>query len=128
MNRISVGTSYMLLDTCRRTGRRSRASRPTCDLADSAREAARDAVVGVVYRGAEVLETHDARQRDERDEKRVLDQVLALVFANEPSDEILHDSDPLLDRSYRIPAGDHLTSGIARPARILLVSRPRERR
>src|SRR6185503_1289256 len=53
-------------------------------------EAGRDAVVRLVDRGAQLLQSDDACQRDERDEQRVLDQILALVLTHEPSDEMLH--------------------------------------
>src|SRR6476469_4204756 len=53
-------------------------------LADRAREAGRDAPVGRVDRGAQLLQADDAGQRDECDEQRVLHEILALVLTHEP--------------------------------------------
>ena len=36
----------------------------------------------------------DAEQRDERDQQRVLNQILSFIFANEPNEQFLHVPSP----------------------------------
>ena len=60
-------------------------------LGDHAAEAARDAVVGVVDRRAEVYQPENAGEGDERNQQRVLDQVLAVLIVEERGNGIHHD-------------------------------------
>jgi hypothetical protein len=68
------------------------ASRAFCPRPVSLRsglEARRDALVSVIDRRPELLHTHDAGERDKRDQQGVLDQVLALVFVDETMNQRL---------------------------------------
>src|SRR5688572_8228459 len=53
-------------------------------------QAARDAVIPIVDRRPELLHADNACERNERDQQRVLDQVLPLILAHEPNKQPLH--------------------------------------
>src|SRR5581483_7774747 len=55
-----------------------------------------DVVVDAVDAAADVLDRRYGDQRDEPGEKRVLDQVLTLLFADEALEQILHDCAPVV--------------------------------
>ena len=57
-------------------------------------DSAADAGVPAVEVGAEKVGSRVGCQRDERAKQRVLNQVLAFIFTNETSNQILHFSKP----------------------------------
>ena len=67
-----------MLESVVRTRGACRVTETATPLRNGAREARRDAVVGGGDRATQVLQGDDARQRDERDEQRILDQILAV--------------------------------------------------
>src|SRR4029453_3630942 len=59
-------------------------------LGDNARKTARNAVVRLVDRPAEVLEANDAGKGDKRNKQRVLAQILTLLITEEWGNGVLH--------------------------------------
>jgi hypothetical protein len=74
--------------SARPDGTQARAPR----LGDSALKTARNAVVRLVDRRAEALEANDAGKGNERNEQRVLDQILTLLIAQERRNGVHHGS------------------------------------
>jgi hypothetical protein len=94
-------------------------------------QAGRDALVFVVDGRPELLHTDDACQRDERDQQRVLDEVLTLIFTRETDKHSQHfDSSSRLfaQSATRLPSGTAVRSAAHRSGRACVATSSRSAR